>query len=275
MPKPFFERLHQYYEAVAMVLRGESDATSIFANTTDKGGAREQLYVDFLRNHLPSSCNANLGGFVFNQAGEESKQLDAIVTTDVCPQFKLPGSKTFACVDGVIAVVSVKSLLDSAAIRDVVSNIASIPQHDTRYPWEHIPIDNPMIDMWPLKIVYALDGVSVETLKQTISEFNNPEPTIPRNRLPDIIHVAGKYCLRRAWNDVEYEGHTIRAGHYYTMTVDVDVACLAWVVDRIQQLTLASRFIPYNYSKSIFGMYGMQPQSKQSEEPDADTINGC
>lgn len=261
MPQPFFDRLRAYYESIAAVLRGESDAAAIFPNTSDMGGAREQLYIDFLRNHLPSACNANLGGFVFNQNGEESRQIDAIVTTDTCPQFLVNGNKSFACVDGCLAVVSIKSMLDSAGLRDAVTNIASVPQHNIDYPWDEITIANPKIDMWPLKIIYAIDGVAARTLKETFAEFNAPNPTIPRNRLPDIIHIAGKYSLRRCWTDTEYEGHTIRSGNYVTMTVDVDVACLAWVVERIQQLCVASRFIPYNYSTLLYKMFEMEPRS--------------
>ncbi|MBC8875793.1 MAG: hypothetical protein H8E44_40730 [Planctomycetes bacterium] len=258
MPKPFFSRLVDYYSSVAAVLRGESDAAAIFPNPTDKGGAREQLYVDFLRAHLPSACNANLGGFVFNQFGEESKQIDVIVSADTCPRFDV-GGKSFACIDGVLAVVSIKSILDSDAIRDAVTNIASVPQHRIDYPWDKIAIDNPMIDMWPLKVIYAIDGVSVETLQQTFSEFNNPEPTIPKNRLPDVLHVAGKYSLRRSWVDIIHEGRTIPACRYVTMTAEVDAACLAFVVERIQQLCLASRLIPYNYSEYLYRMFEMEP----------------
>ncbi len=254
MPKPFFSRLVNYYNSVAAVLRGESDAADIFPNTTDKGGAREQLYVDFLQDHLPSACNAKLGGFVFNQAGEESKQIDVIVSTDMCPQFNV-GQKSFACIDGVLAVVSIKSMLDSAGIRDAITNIASVPQHRIDYPWNKIVIDDPMIAMWPLKIIYAIDGVSVETLQETISEFNHPKQRIPKNRLPDVIHVAGKYSLRRSWVDIVHDGRKIPACSYGTFTAEVDAACLAIVVERIQQLCLASRFIPYNFSDYVYRMF--------------------
>jgi len=258
MPKPFFSRLVEYYNAVAAVLRGESDAANIFGNTIDKGGAREQLYVDFLRNHLPSTCNVKLGGLVFNQAGEESKQIDVIVSSDMCPQFNMR-QKSFSCIDGVLAVVSIKSMLNSHGIRDAITNIASVPQHRIDYPWDKVVIDNPMIDMWPLKVIYAIDGVSVETLQKTISKFNHPTQTIPKNRLPDVIHVAGKYSLRRSWVDIVHEGRAIPACHYVTMTAEVDAACLAFVVERIQQLCLASRFVPYNFGDYVYRMFGTEP----------------
>jgi hypothetical protein len=224
------------------------------------------------------ACNANLGGFLFNQDGYESRQLDVIVTTDVCPQFNfhnpLGHGKSFACVDGTLAVASIKSKLDSAGMRDAIENIASIPQHRWDFDWDQIGIESPDMDMWPFKIVYAFDGVSAETIKTTMAEFNQPEQTIPRNRLPDVIHVAGKFCIRRSWRDLQHDGRPIKAGTYFTTTADVDVAMLALVVERIQQLCLASRRIPYNYGEFFYRMLDMNQTQLQvvNYSPDKITI---
>jgi hypothetical protein len=49
MAKNFFVRLRSYYLKVAEVLRGEADAASVFANTTDVGISRELTYAEFLK----------------------------------------------------------------------------------------------------------------------------------------------------------------------------------------------------------------------------------
>ena len=87
MAQTFFDRLRDYYVKVASVLRGEADAASVFANTTDIGISREKVYVEFLKQHTPSKCNVFLGGFIFDEDGAESKQLDIIITTDTAPRF--------------------------------------------------------------------------------------------------------------------------------------------------------------------------------------------
>jgi hypothetical protein len=53
MPQSFYARLKQYYIKIGAVLRGEADAASIFPNTTDVGISRENVYVEFLKMHLP------------------------------------------------------------------------------------------------------------------------------------------------------------------------------------------------------------------------------
>lgn len=56
----FFQRLRNYYQDVAAVLRGEAKPASIFPNTTDVGMSRERIYAEFLRQHAPSKCNVFL-----------------------------------------------------------------------------------------------------------------------------------------------------------------------------------------------------------------------
>ena len=58
----------------------------------------------------PFKCNVFAGGFLFNDAGNESKQLDVIVTTDTTPRFDLHNAdgagKSFSPVDGTLAAVA-------------------------------------------------------------------------------------------------------------------------------------------------------------------------
>lgn len=85
MTRELCGRLKKYYIEVGNVLRGQADSASILPNPTDVGMSRERVHVEFLRLHLPSSCNVLFGGFLFNLDGDESKQLDLIVTSDSSP----------------------------------------------------------------------------------------------------------------------------------------------------------------------------------------------
>src|SRR5688572_3026378 len=126
MPADFFTRLREYYLDVAKVLRGEANAASIFPNTADKGLTRENVYVEFLHQHAPSKCNVFLGGFLFDENGAESKQLDIIVTTDTAPRFDLHkrSGKSFCPVEGALGVFSVKSNLNKNELFDALAGIA-------------------------------------------------------------------------------------------------------------------------------------------------------
>ncbi|WP_366525975.1 DUF6602 domain-containing protein [Ferrovum sp.] len=92
-----------------------ADAASVFANTTDIGMSRELAYAEFIKQHAPSKCDVFLGGYLFDDDGAESKQLDIIITTDTHPisiSITKDGTgKSFSPVEGTLGVVSVKSTL--------------------------------------------------------------------------------------------------------------------------------------------------------------------
>lgn len=253
MPRPFYERLKEYYSTVGEVLRGEADAASIFPNSTDIGMSRERTYAEALRLHLPSSCNVLFGGFLFDQDGKESKQLDILITDDSSLQFNFrnpDGSgKSFACIDGCVGVVSVKSNLDSTELVNSLENIASIPDKqallDGQHPFGNI--DN--YEDWPYKIIYASDGIALLTLKDSLNEFYVEHPEIPNRKRPNLIHVAGKYVIARIGpkGRTTTRGKDLEPNTFFGVVGSPDVFALFEATVRIQEVVIASRLIIHQY----------------------------
>lgn len=134
MAEPFYVRLKKYFAEIGQVLRGEASVAQIFPNSTDIGISRERIYAEFLKLHIPLSCNILFGGFLFDQSGNESKQIDLLIINDTALQFNFhnrDGSgKSFACIDGCIAIVSLKLTLNTVELHDALDNIASIPEKE-------------------------------------------------------------------------------------------------------------------------------------------------
>ncbi len=252
MTEPFFARLKKYFASVGKVLRGDAEAASIFPDTYDKGLSRERAYIESLKRHVPSSCNVFLGGFLFDLKGHESKQIDVIITNDLCPRFDFPPAegKSFACVDGTIAVASIKSKLDSCHLKEALSNLASIPEKEPladRLPpgliiegyWD-----------WPFKIIFATQSASGESVAAALAAFYNEHSSIPPSHRPNLIHVAGQYNIIRA----NREFHSTRAGtelpeHSFHFQSDKsDAFALFYALSQIQQIGLASRYLNYRYT---------------------------
>ncbi len=194
MPQLFTDRFVAYFQTVANVLKGSADASSVFPNPTDIGTNREKIYGSFLAQHLPTFCNVTYGGFLFNVNGAESKQIDIIITSAFAPQYRFfdqDGSgKSFAYVDGSLGVAEVKSFLDKTELVRALEGFASIPQHlpmtnDRVYP----QVNGADFENWPLKILFACDGSTLETNWGHLNDFYSGHPDIPLNRRPDIIHV--------------------------------------------------------------------------------------
>lgn len=266
MPQPFFDRLKAYYANVAEVLKGSADAAAIFPNPTDRGGARERLYCDFLKQHAPSKCNVFIGGYLFDEDGQESKQLDVIVTTDTAPRFNLHSrngdDRSFSPVEGTIAVVSVKSTLDKAELLDAAIGIASIPL--TR-PLERRA--SPLITIkdyeeWPLKVIYASNGIKPETLLSHLNSFYATNQQIPQSRRVDIIHIAGSCVIVRMKEGMRVTSSTgeveiPQPGTYGLFTEEADVSAINLVLETIQNRVSASTHILFTYNSIGKGLFGL------------------
>jgi hypothetical protein len=284
MATNFIDRLRSYYLNVAKVLRGEADAAAVFPNPTDKGGNRELIYAEFLRQHAPSKCRVFLGGYLFDEDGNESKQLDVIVTTDTTPRFDLHNTdgkgKSFSPVEGCLGAVSVKSQLNKDGILDALEGIASIPP--TRSLEGRV---NPMLtirdyDRWPLKVVYATDGVSCDTAKTHISDFYSANPGIPPSRRPEYIHVLGKYVLALKSRDLTLRASTsgreveFSQGHYFSIEDDSDLHAIVRVLNKLQSLAALSSQINFDYLQMFNRVAGQMWLSERTGELEAPKLGG-
>ena len=269
MAKQFYERLQEYYLKVAEVLRGEASAASIFHNTTDIGMSREKIYAEFLRLHAPSKCNVFLGGFLFSEDGSESAQLDVLITTDTTPRFdfhnKDGNGKSFAPVEGTLAIASIKSMLNKTALEDALGGIASIPSTK--------PLDarvNPLFsienyDDWPYKIIYASDGIAVNTLMEHLEEYYLKHPEIPNGRRPNIIHVLGKYIIHRAGRSSRArepgnkEIWDLEENKFHFVTHKPDIQGIIGVLWKLQERASTSSNIHYTYGEIWRRANGFMP----------------
>ena len=256
--QPFFERLNTYYESVSEVLKGQKNAASVFPNATDIGISRERVYAEMLRQHIPSSCNVLFGGFLFDQNGKESKQIDIIITNDSSIQYNFLGGgdegKSFACIDGTLGVVSVKSTLNKNELIDALNNIASIPDQQPltkgRYSigWKVKGFDD-----WPCKIIYASGGIGRDSLMTNLNTFYEENSFIPHNKRPNIIHVLGKYFIVR----IDKRGGETRSGHalqpntFHPADIKSDAVAFSWTITKIQEIAQASKMIVYRYHNIV------------------------
>jgi hypothetical protein len=257
MPRPFFDRLMEYYSDVGKVLRGEASAASIFPNPSDIGSSRERVYAEVLKMHLPSSCNVVFGGFLFDQNGSESKQIDILITNESSLRFDFHNrdgtGKSFACIDGCVGLVSVKSTLNSSELIDSLENIASIPDKQLLPDTQVITgLTLPEYDDWPCKIIYASDGVKLPTLQKSLNSFYVDNPEIPFHKRPNVIHVAGKYAIVRSkMYSIGPSGETSEPGRFHGAADNTDAFGLLTAIMYIQETALGSKYVLYCYRKML------------------------
>ena len=257
MTQPFFTRLRTYYTKAGAVLRGEADSATIFPNGSDIGLARERIYAEFLRTHLPSSCNVSFGGFVFGQDGMESRQIDLLITADSSPRYDFHNvdgdGKTFTCIDGLLAVASIKSTLSSSELINSLENLASLPRKSSLEGKVLPQMQIPNYDDWPFKIIYASDGASLETIIKTLTDFYRLREDLQPSRRPNLIHVAGKYNIVRvcAGGASTRDGTHLAEHSFYAHPDPTDVFALAYAVQNIQMHAICAKNILFSYNSIL------------------------
>lgn len=254
MPDAFLDRFVEYFQKVAEVLKGEAGVASVFPNPTDVGTSREKIYGQFLVRHLPSFCNVIYGGFLFNIDGLESKQIDIIITSAFAPQYNFfvenGSGKSFVYVDSSLAVVEVKSSLNKDTLESSLHGFASIPQHlPMTNDRVYLRVNGADYENWPLKVLFACDGLSCDTIFGHLKAFYTEHPKIPPNRRPDLIHVLGKYYIWRPGSSPikSREGRVIPAYTYTHSDRSVDIMSFVFAIHGIQLRTEASKFFVLSY----------------------------
>jgi hypothetical protein len=274
MAKPFFDRLNTYYQRVAAVLRGEAQVASVFPNATDIGMARERVYAEFLRQHAPSKCNVFLGGFLSGNNGDESTQMDVLITTDTNLRFNFHNSdgqgKSFSSVDGALGVASIKSTLDKHSLEDSLAGLATIPATADLTGRVAFTFSINNYDNWPYKIIYASDGISPEAMLNHLETFYAKNSLIPLGRRPNCIHVAGKYVIFRAtegmnsvWDAGQQATESMRIGQFRVFLLDPDLQALIRVLEELQARAVASTHILFSYQQLINRVVGIPERASE------------
>ena len=243
MSSDVFDDLKNYYVSLAKELTSQASQAGLLKNPTGIGTEREEVYLTFLKRHLPKMCDIFLGGYVFDLQGNKSSQIDVIVTGGNIPRFRMAtGERFLAPLEGTVAVAEVKSKLDKANLLEALHGCATIAPMP-----EPSGIISPLLKVpraqWddiPYKIILAFDAVDKETLYQHITAFYDEHDNIPINRRPNLIHVVGKYFLIRfppnaqvVNSDGTIPPEKPEVDQYRCFDTGPDAIAIAWTLDAI------------------------------------------
>ena len=214
--------LQEYFKSIADELDAKYRQANVGNHKGDRGTNRESALLGVLNNHLPERLKAELGGQILGLSGSISKQVDIIIRNDLAIRFNQL-DRSFVLLEGVAAVISVKSYLDKDALFDCLDNFASIPQFKecvVKFPLVERPVS--FINYarftynYPRCFIFAYDGLSPETLLEHISEYLRTKPPLPGNRFPKLIVVNRKSTIYPPFEGVgkTLDGRDIPPNHF-------------------------------------------------------------
>lgn len=173
-------------------MASQSDAAGVYENRPDVGEKRENILFRFLAGHIPKRCHIIKGGYVFDALGNQSNQIDLIITNDLTLQFSEFTNETldksFNCIEGSYCVVSVKSMLDKQALCNAITNLASVPDNYNIKVNPAIKNVTRLLKEIPYRVVFAYKGQEIESIEKAIEEYlDNHNRSM--YRFPNLIIV--------------------------------------------------------------------------------------
>ena len=194
----FFVDLIRYFGDQADDIQTQASKAGIFDNKGDIGSTREDILFDFLSHHIPTRSNIIKGGFVFDSLGNRSRQIDLMICNDQTFQFKQSQdnkTKSFNCVEGCFAVISVKSFLNKQSLTEALDNLGSLPTTKKLKVNPFLTNGKDIIKTMPQKYIFAYRGDSKDTINKYCEEYYS---THTLENAPDMIVVNNECYFSRA-----------------------------------------------------------------------------
>lgn len=117
--------LLDYCRLAVGILRQQCEAASLIGHRASMGEVRETILKDFLRDHLPELVNIT-SGVIIDHEGATSRQQDVVLVLKSMPRLPFSDQTQLIFMEGVLAVVEIKSMLDGDAMRRTCENITSV-----------------------------------------------------------------------------------------------------------------------------------------------------
>lgn len=229
--------LFDYFKSTAEVLLDNYKRSKIQNASTNLGINRENFIKYFLSKVLPPKLSIK-SGEVWDSDGNKTGQLDIIILRDDAPALDI-GTEDIFLAEGVFSVIEVKSDLTSEKLEQAANTLAKVQRLNIK---SHASISSGPILERPLRIVFAYEGASWDTLLKVIESNNWQE-------LFDLVCILNSGVLIKkgrllSWDSKEefslVSGIAASLGFMYLYLVSYSTSFLGRV------LNLTPYFEPFN-----------------------------
>ena len=195
----------KYCDKALAVLSAQYEATKLIPHNATSGSIREQVLRDFLALHLPELISV-VSGQIFDSEDHFSRQQDVVLVLKSMPRLPFANGMDLIYQEGVVATIEVKTSLNSAIIRSIGENIASIRSLS---PPLVMAAAMCVTHNWPLtRILTAIITYDSASHGSIIDAIGGLEA----NKKPDLVLDLSGYLLIR--NDGTLLPHESDVGEY-------------------------------------------------------------
>jgi hypothetical protein len=189
--------LNEFFRSVEDTMRARFREAGLVKHAGDRGGNREHILREFLRDHLPSRYGVTKGE-IMTRAGSHTHSADVIIYDAVHTPVLYSEETAVLPIEGVYGIIEVKSTLSKGEFRDAAGKIDAFKRLSPRdlsvvttrqYTTVHRPSR-------PFGIVlgYQLGDNSLASLAQNCSELNDQIHDV--NYFTNLLVVLGNGLVR-------------------------------------------------------------------------------
>jgi hypothetical protein len=160
-----------------------SDIRESIKHRGEKGRSIEEILRQFLKVYFPKSLDVSTG-FIIDSNGNESKQMDVILSDSAkTPVFYDDSVTRVLPVECVYSVIEVKSMLDSNSLDQCVENMKSVRRLEKKAYTRPPPYDEFSVSVygstWPIRPVhyflFAFDSIDLDGLVSMMDQKYSKE----------------------------------------------------------------------------------------------------
>lgn len=219
--------LQSHFSAIEKTILAISEVASNTGHNIHRGTPREVFIKEFLESHLSEKLGIGSGEIIDanSKPRQARNQIDIVIYRKEYPRLTIGGGITAFLAESVVATIEVKSVLNEAAIEQVVGAAKSIKQlnrsFETCFETGH---EKPGI----LSYVVAYEGPSShETIAEWLDRSHKNHqialPSLPTNHndcqrtaWPSIdgLFVLGRGFMQADTSAISYITNEVRAQHY-------------------------------------------------------------
>ncbi len=160
--------LYSYFQKTADVLLAEYNRSKEQNASDNIGKNREYFCRDFLKKVLPTKLST-VSGEIWDSKNNRTGQLDVLIIRDDAPSLNI-GSDNIYLAEGVFSVIEVKSNLTREKLVEAKETLTKVVNLEVTKSSTQIFI-TPILDR-PLRVVFAYEGATWDTIKDEINKNN-------------------------------------------------------------------------------------------------------
>lgn len=241
-------KIKEYFNGLAEILSSESNVFGYMVKHKGLVGSnREELFYNFLLNHLGSAFDCYKNVQIINSKGQLSREIDIVVANKLTMTLNTQRTSVVP-VESVIAVFSIKSMLDKSQLIDSFELFKSIPEFSENVLQINDPLKYVEFDKhFPVCFVIAFKSIDGNTLLTHCNEYITKNPNYKISSFDSVcvineFDINYVHCIGKQRYDIK--GNPVKSNQFFLGRVKKEISGIA-LIGILTRVSRYSTWLPF------------------------------